>query len=92
MIFFLKHHLLRRSPFQTATDETVPETTDLDVDSLVNNEDGAPEKAADIDDIGTGGFDLPDFDIPDFDVPVTDNTDTVQTATDETVPDSDSYR
>ena len=73
---------------QSATDETVPETTDLDVDSLVNNEDGAPEKAADIDDIGTGGFDLPDFDIPDFDAPVTDNTDTVQTATDETVPET----
>ena len=84
---------------QTATDETVPETTDLDVDSLVNNEDGAPEKAVnnedgapekatDIDDIGTGGFDLPDFDIPDFDAPVTDNTDTVQSATDETVPET----
>ena len=73
---------------QTATDETVPETTDLDVDSLVNNEDGAPEKAADIGDIGTGGFDLPDFDIPDFDAPVTDNTDTVQSATDETVPET----
>ena len=73
---------------QTATDETVPETTDLDVGSLVNNEDGAPEKAADIDDIGTGGFDLPDFDIPDFDAPVTDNTDTVQSATDETVPET----
>ena len=73
---------------QTATDETVPETTDLDVDSLVNNEDGAPEKATDIGDIGTGGFDLPDFDIPDFDAPVTDNTDTVQTATDETVPET----
>ena len=47
---------------QSATDETVPETTDLDVDSLVNSEDGAPEKAADIGDIGTGEFDLPDFD------------------------------
>ena len=73
---------------QSATDETVPETTDLDVDSLVNNEDGAPEKATDIGDIGTGGFDLPDFDIPDFDAPVTDNTDTVQSATDETVPET----
>ena len=73
---------------QTATDETVPETTVSDVDSLVNNEDGAPEKAADIDDIGTGGFDLPDFDIPDFDAPVTDNTDTVQSATDEAVPET----
>ena len=73
---------------QSATDETVPETTDLDVDSLVNNEDGAPEKATDIGNIGTGGFDLPDFDIPDFDAPVTDNTDTVQTATDETVPET----
>ena len=71
---------------QTATDETVPETTDLDVDSLVNNEDGAPEKATDIGDIGTGGFDLPDFDIPDFDAPVTDNTDTVQSVADESVP------
>ena len=47
---------------QSATDETVPETTDLDVDSLVNSEDGASEKAADIGDIGTGEFDLPDFD------------------------------
>ena len=47
---------------QTATDETVPETAVSDVDSLVNNEDGAPEKATDIGDIGTGGFDLPDFD------------------------------
>ncbi|MDY4464673.1 MAG: tetratricopeptide repeat protein [Candidatus Treponema excrementipullorum] len=47
---------------QSATDETVPKTTDLDVDSLVNSEDGASEKAADIGDIGTGGFDLPDFD------------------------------
>ena len=47
---------------QSATDETVPKTTDLDVDSLVNSEDGAPEKAADIGDIGTGEFDLPDFD------------------------------
>ena len=47
---------------QSATDETVPETSDSDVDSLVNDEDGAPEKAADIGDIGTGGFDLPDFD------------------------------
>ena len=67
----------------------------MDVDSLVNNEDGAPEKATDIGDIGTGGFDLPDFDIPDFDAPVTDNTDTVQTATDEAVPettDSDSRK
>ena len=73
---------------QTATDETVPETTVSDVDSLVNNEDGAPEKAADIDDIGTGGFDLPDFDIPDFDAPVTDNTDTVQSVADETVPET----
>ena len=73
---------------QSATDETVPETTVSDVDSLVNNEDGAPEKATDIGDIGTGGFDLPDFDIPDFDVPVTDNTDTVQSATDETVPET----
>ena len=73
---------------QTATDETVPETAVSDVDSLVNNEDGAPEKAADIDDIGTGGFDLPDFDIPDFDAPVTDNTDTVQSATDEAVPET----
>ena len=73
---------------QTATDETVPETTDLDVDSLVNNEDGAPEKAADIGDVGTGGFDLPDFDIPDFDAPVTDNTDAVQVAADETVPET----
>ena len=73
---------------QSATDETVPETAVSDVDSLVNNEDGAPGKATDIDDIGTGGFDLPDFDIPDFDVPVTDNTDTVQSATDETVPET----
>ena len=73
---------------QTATDETVPETAVSDVDSLVNNEDGAPEKATDIGDIGTGGFDLPDFDIPDFDAPVTDNTDTVQSATDETVPET----
>ena len=47
---------------QSATDETVPKTTDLDVDSLVNSEDGASEKAADIGDIGTGEFDLPDFD------------------------------
>ena len=73
---------------QTATDETVPETTDSNINSLVSDEDGAPEKAADIGDIGTGGFDLPDFDIPDFDAPVTDNTDTVQTATDETVPET----
>ena len=73
---------------QTTTDETVPETTDLDVDSLVNNEDGAPEKATDIGDIGTGGFDLPDFDIPDFDAPVTDNTDAVQVAADEAVPET----
>ena len=73
---------------QTATDETVPETTDLDVDSLVNNEDGAPEKATDIGDIGTGGFDLPDFDIPDFDAPVTDNADTVQSVADEAVPET----
>ena len=73
---------------QTATDETVPETTVSDVDSLVNNEDGAPEKAADIDDIGTGGFDLPDFDIPDFDAPVTDNADTVQSVADESVPET----
>ena len=73
---------------QTATDETVPETTDLDVDSLLSDKDGAPEKAADIGDIGSGGFDLPDFDIPDFDAPVTDNTDTVQSATDETVPET----
>ena len=73
---------------QSVADESVPETTDSDVDSLVNDEDGAPEKATDIDDIGTGGFDLPDFDIPDFDAPVTDNTDTVQTATDETVPET----
>ena len=73
---------------QSVADESVPETSDSDVDSLVNNEDGAPEKAADIGDIGTGGFDLPDFDIPDFDAPVTDNTDTVQTATDETVPET----
>ena len=73
---------------QSATDETVPETTDLDVDSLLSDKDGAPEKATDIGDIGTGGFDLPDFDIPDFDVPVTDNTDTVQSATDETVPET----
>ena len=47
---------------QSVADESVPETSDSDVDSLVNNEDGAPEKAADIGDIGTGGFDLPDFD------------------------------
>ena len=73
---------------QTTTDETVPETTDLDVDSLVNNEDGAPEKATDIGDIGTGGFDLPDFDIPDFDAPVTDNADTVQSVADESVPET----
>ena len=73
---------------QTTTDETVPETTDLDVDSLVNNEDGAPEKATDIGDIGTGGFDLPDFDIPDFDAPVTDNTDTVHASADEAVPET----
>ena len=73
---------------QSATDETVPETAVSDVDSLVNKEDGAPEKAADIDDIGTGGFDLPDFDIPDFDVPVTDNTDTVQSVADESVPET----
>ena len=73
---------------QTATDETVPETTDSNINSLVSDEDSAPEKAADIGDIGTGGFDLPDFDIPDFDAPVTDNTDTVQSATDETVPET----
>ena len=73
---------------QTATDETVPETAVSDVDSLVNNEDGAPEKATDIGDIGTGGFDLPDFDIPDFDAPVTDNTDTVQSVADESVPET----
>ena len=73
---------------QTATDETVPETTDLDVDSLLSDKDGAPEKATDIGDIGTGGFDLPDFDIPDFDAPVTDNTDAVQSATDEAVPET----
>ncbi|MDD7012219.1 MAG: tetratricopeptide repeat protein [Candidatus Treponema excrementipullorum] len=73
---------------QSATDETVPETTDLDVDSLLSDKDGTPEKAMDIGDIGTGGFDLPDFDIPDFDAPVTDNTDTVQSATDETVPET----
>ena len=73
---------------QTATDETVPETTDLDVDSLLSDKDGTPEKATDIDDIGTGGFDLPDFDIPDFDAPVTDNTDTVQSVADEAVPES----
>ena len=73
---------------QSATDESVPETSDSDVDSLVNNEDGTPEKATDIGDVGTGGFDLPDFDIPDFDAPVTDNTDTVQTATDESVPET----
>ena len=47
---------------QSATDETVPETTDSNINSLVSDEDGAPEKAADIGDIGTGGFDLPDFD------------------------------
>ena len=47
---------------QSVADESVPETSDSDVDSLVNDEDGAPEKAADIGDIGTGGFDLPDFD------------------------------
>ena len=73
---------------QSATDETVPETAVSDVDSLVNNEDGAPGKATDIDDIGTGGFDLPDFDIPDFNAPVTDNTDTVHASVDETVPET----
>ena len=71
---------------QSATDETVPETTDLDVDSLLSDKDGTPEKAMDIGDIGTGGFDLPDFDIPDFDATVTDNTDTVHASADETVP------
>ena len=73
---------------QTATDETVPETTDSNINSLVSDEDSAPEKATDIGDIGTGGFDLPDFDIPDFDAPVTDNADTVQSVADESVPET----
>ena len=60
----------------------------MDVDSLLSDKDGAPEKATDIDDVGTGGFDLPDFDIPDFDAPVTDNTDTVQSVADESVPET----
>ena len=68
---------------QSVADESVPETSDSDIDSLVNDKDGAPEKATDIGDIGTGGFDLPDFDIPDFDAPVTDNADTVQSVADE---------